>query len=302
MKKDMNPTSKMATLWVLMAGCLWGTMGIFVRIFETMNLTSMQMVQIRSSITAVLGILVVLLWKPSMLKIRVKDAWCFIGTGIFSMVFFNFCYFSAIQKLDISVAAALLYTAPVFVCLLSNFLFGERITRRHVVCMGLVLLGCVLVSNIRLNETNWSIIGVVLGIGAGIGYAFYSVFSRYALQKGYHPVTIILYTFIFACVGGAFFVDPISLVPLVLSPNTGLLCILYALATTLLPYFFYTTGLTYLENSRASMLAAIEPVTAAFLGIICFKEIPSVLEFGGIILILVGIKILNAAKTESSSS
>lgn len=219
----------------------------------------------------------------------------------FQHVFFNFCYFSAIQKLNISVAAALLYTAPVFVSLLSSFLFGERITRRHVVCMGLVLLGCVLVSNIRLNETNWSIVGVALGIGAGIGYAFYSIFSRYALKKGYHPVTIILYTFIFASIGTAFFVNPISLVQQVLSPNAGFLCILYALATTLLPYFLYTTGLTYLENSRASMLAAIEPVTATVLGIICFKEIPSVLELSGILLILVGIKILNSAKIESSS-
>ena len=83
---------------------------------------------------------------PKSLRVNPKDLWCFFGTGIVSMVFFNYCYFRLISISSLSVAAVMLYTAPVFVMLLSAVLFRERITRRQGVAMALALVALVMLN------------------------------------------------------------------------------------------------------------------------------------------------------------
>lgn len=61
----------------------------------------------------------------------------FFGSGVCSLVFFNWCYFSAISTSSMSVAAVLLYTSPVFVTLLSALFFRERITSHKVAALAL---------------------------------------------------------------------------------------------------------------------------------------------------------------------
>ena len=48
----------------------------------------------------------------NLFKIKLRDLWCFAGTGLLSIVFFNLCYFKEITITSLSVAAILLYTAP----------------------------------------------------------------------------------------------------------------------------------------------------------------------------------------------
>lgn len=42
--------------------------------------------------------------------------------------------------------------------------------------------------------------------------------------------------------------------------------------SSVLPFFFYTKGLSFVENGKASILAGIEPVVAALTGVIVFGE------------------------------
>ena len=42
--------------------------------------------------------------------------------------------------------------------------------------------------------------------------------------------------------------------------------------STALPYIFYTKGLAEVDSGKASILASIEPVVAALVGILAFGE------------------------------
>ena len=136
-----------------------------------------------------------------LLRIHLKDIWCFMGTGMVSLAFFNWCYFTAIDKMSLAVAAILLYTSPIFVMLFSLVLFGERLSQRKIIALALTFLGCIFVTDWLGGGGNITPSGVLVGIGAGIGYALYSIFGRFALNKGYDSMTISLYTFIFAALG-----------------------------------------------------------------------------------------------------
>ena len=69
--------------------------------------------------------------------------------------------------------------------------------------------------------------------------------------------------------------------------------ILMGVVTAILPYAFYTVGLTALEAGKASVMASLEPVVAAVLGALVFREVPSVTGFLGIVLVLAGVLLLN---------
>ena len=110
---------KLASGMVILAGIFWGSMGIFVRKFEECGLGSLDIVAIRAITTMCILFLFLLFYNRSLLRIKLRDLWCFLGTGLLSIVFFNYCYFRAITMTSLSVAAVLLYTAPAFVMVLS---------------------------------------------------------------------------------------------------------------------------------------------------------------------------------------
>ena len=57
----------------------------------------------------------------------------------------SWCYFTGTQAASLAVMAVLLYTAPVFVMLMSIVFFREKLTGAKLTALVLCLAGCVLV-------------------------------------------------------------------------------------------------------------------------------------------------------------
>ena len=239
--QKMNSGSKAVSgLLILLAGSLWGFMGLLVRSLNEVDLSSMDICFVRAAVTFVCMLAGLLVFDSKALKIRLKDIWCFVGTGAFSVAFFNYCYFKTIALTSLSVAAVLLYTAPAFVMLMSALLFKEKFTRRKLLALLLAFLGCAFVSGIIGGGGALTLPGILCGLGAGFGYALYSIFGRYALEKGYSSVTISFYTFFFAMLSSLFFVDAGEIVSVALGSRQLLLkSVFLVLLVTLFPYLSY---------------------------------------------------------------
>ncbi|MCQ2508866.1 MAG: DMT family transporter [Lachnospiraceae bacterium] len=288
---------KLAPLLVLTAGVLWGCMGIYVRVMNAAGLFTMNIVFLRALVTSsMLGILF-LIFDRSMLRIRLKDIWCFIGTGLLSIVFFNYCYFKAITVTSLSVACILMYTAPIIVMVLSFFLFKEKFTGRKVIALVMTFGGCVLVTGVLTDSGNVTPQGILLGLGAGFGYALYSIFSKFALERGYHSLTISFYTFLVAAVGSLFLCTPGEALRIaVANPKTGLVCFMLGVFGTVIPYLTYTLGLKYMDNGRASIIASIEPVAATLIGVFLYGERLTGSGLAGAVIVLAALAM--CSKTE----
>ncbi len=282
-----------AYLFILLAASLWGCIGLFLKLLTAAGLTSMQCVSVRCSTAAALYFLWLLLTNPAVLGIRPRDCIYFIGTGILSLVFFNWCYFNTIQRSSMSVAAVLLYTAPVFVMLMSAIVFHETITQRKLFALVLTFLGCTLVTGLfPLGSTAISWQTILYGLGSGFGYPLYTIFGKFALAK-YSSTTVSFYTFLFAALGSL--------------PLSGLLCSPHVLMDwrvlagglgigifcCILPYLFYTEGLRHAEAGKAAILATAEPFVASLLGILLFHEILTPFKLLGMTSILFAIVLLN---------
>jgi drug/metabolite transporter (DMT)-like permease len=281
-------------LFVLAAGICWGSIGPFIRTFNKAGLYSLDIVVLRSISTTIFLFLFLLVYDRRLLKIRLRDIWCFIGTGIVSMAFFNFCYFSLITISTLSVAAVMLYTAPVFVMILSAILFRERMTKNKAAALLLTVLGCIFVTGVIGDAASLSLRAILLGLGAGLGYALYSIFSRFALRKGCHSFTISFYTFLFASIATIPMADFRKIAAVGTSSLFMLLfCLFSGFVTTALPYILYNFGLAGMENGQAAIIASIEPVVATLLGFFAFHERLTGGNLIGIVLVLAAIVLSN---------
>lgn len=265
-----------------------------MRKYDSYNVGALDIVVIRAIVTTALLFMVLLIFDRGLFRIRLRDIWCFLGTGLCSIVFFNFCYFKAITLTSMSMAAVLLYTAPAMVIIMSFVFFHEPLNRNKMIAFIMTFIGCVCVTGVWKEKMNLDGKAIVIGLGAGFGYALYSIFSRCALERNYHPFTISFYTFLFAAIGLLPFVHLREDI-YICTNNQGMLwfTLCFGVISTVLPYILYTQGLKHTENGTASILASVEPLVATVFGILLFGEQMTMSGTAGMIFILGGILVCN---------
>lgn len=288
-----------AIIQVILAAMFWGTYGAFVTGISALGMSGTNIVFLRFLATCIPVFIYLLIKDPSQLIIKKKDIPLFLANGLASILFFTICYTYAIRETKIATAAALLYTAPAMVMIMSAILFKEKLTMKKSLCILLAILGCALVSGIGPTGTSLTPRGLLLGLGSALGYSLYSIFSRYIQQRGYTTLTNIFYTFSIATI--AYFIITLTNheLPQIWELKTATtLAIICGLVTGLSAYALYTTGLESMEPSRAAQLATIEPVFATLLGVLLFHQPLSPQETTGIILVIAAVILMNRESTK----
>ena len=284
-------------LLIVLAGCFWGSMGIFVRKLAEYGFSSVQIVSIRVTLAALVFAGLLLIRNRAGFRISLRDLPLFLGLGFGSILFFTVCYFTAITMMSLSTAAILLYTSPIWIMLMSVLFFREKLNGKKILSLALAFAGCVLVSGISGNGV--TPVGLLVGLGSGIGYGLYSILGTVALRR-YSPYTVTTYTFLFAAAGSWLICGPADMISKFSAapdlPFLLLFCGLTALVTAVVPFLAYTLGLQTVEASRAGIIATIEPMVATLIGIVLFSEPLTVLSGLGILLILGAVILLNRGK------
>lgn len=283
-------------LYIIVAGTLWGIISIFVNQLRIIGFNSMQVVSIRVLFSALVLVFYLLIKDRQQLKIKLKDIPLFIGTGVGSIIFFNYCYFEAIDIIGgASIPALLLYTAPIFVMILSVILFKEKITKKKLISLVMTFLGLALVTGAFSSSDKISIFALLLGLGSGLGYALYSIFGKFLVDK-YSAITITTYTFVVATIFAVPFSGIVQNFDLLISLKGILSALALAVVSTVLPFLLYTKGLYGMEAGKASILATVEPFVATIVGVLFFKETMTSFKIIGMLLVLLAIIILNVNK------
>lgn len=282
-----------ATASVLLAGTLWGIISLFIRQLSAAGLNALEISTVRLVVAALSFPLFLAVTQRDKLRVRLRDLWMFVGTGIVSVVLFNCFYFTTMLNSQASVAVVLLYTSPAFVMLLSALLFREALTGRKLLSLAMTFFGCVLVAGLLGGSVTLSPWTLATGLASGLFYALYTIFGRVALEK-YNTMTVTAYTFLFGAVGSCFVGHPLPILRTVAQkPPLILWCVGIGLVCTVLPYFFYTWGLQRMESGRAAILVAVEPLVGAVLGMTLYHESHDLAKLAGIALILGAILVVN---------
>lgn len=288
-------------LMIALGAAFWGTIAIFVKGLKDSGFTEMEIVTIRVTVAAVVLMTIGGIRDKKHYKIHVKNLPLFVGTGIFSIAFFNWCYFTTINHLGVSMAVILLYTSPAFVTILSFFFLKESLHIRKIFAIAGTIAGCILITgNPAHNVETLTLIGVLTGLGSGLGYALYSIFGKFALRH-YSPFTVTLYTFIVAAAVLVPFTGIWQKMNLFFNGEILLLAVGLAFVPTVIAYLMYTWGLERTESSIASVIATVEPIVATLLGIFLYNEQPGIFHIAGAIIILISVIIINIPRKVQST-
>ena len=287
-------------LSILLSGVLWGVISLFIRPLSAAGLSAMQICFVRLLFAAPIFAISALAFTKERMRVRLRDLWIFIGTGVVSVVLFNYFYFYTIIHSEASVAVVLLYTSPIFVMILSVLLFKERISPEKIIALAMTFIGCLLVSGVTSGGGSLTPLVALVGVMSGLFYALYTIFGVFGLRR-YEPLTVTAYTFLFAFLASLPVSDLTGTFSILsATPTLWLWCAGIALISTVLPYFFYTWGLKKVEPSRAAILVAVEPLVACLLGIFAYGEGHDFPKILGIVFVLGAILLLNAPKKKAS--
>ena len=279
---------------VVLAGIMWGVLGIFVKSLRKMGFDSVQISALRWIFSALITFLAVTACDRKKLIISLRDVWIFAFIGIFSSLAMSTFYFMCMGLTSIAVSDVLMYTSPIWVMVFSALIFKEKITSRKFVCILLSFCGCAFVSGILNSGGRYNFWGIVFGLCSGIAYSLYGILGKIALKK-YDKVTLTVYNMIFAAIGAMFITDTNTVFVLI---GKDISCLKYifflAIFGTVLPFFLYTFALRYTRASRAAVICCIEPVSAAFVSIFIAKEQLDMFQFAGIAVIILSIILLQS--------
>ena len=284
---------KLAWTFPVLAGILWGSVGVFIRALSGYGMNTFTIVESRTIAAVVLMLISIGIVDKTQLKIRLKDLWIFVLASWLGMLGVNLTYNEAVNYVHLSLAAVLLSLSPIYVLIMARIFFKEKITMRKAGCAVLAILGCSMASGLleSLGGMKLSPYGILLAFASGVFYAMYSMFTKIAMKRGYSGLTITFYCMVVISVALMPFTDWGILGRYVSEAPAGnsLFLILHAVFAAVLPYTMYTIGFQYMDAGKVSILAAGEPVAAMVFGIFCFNEIPTPIEFAGLFLTVAAI-------------
>ena len=204
------------------------------------------------------------------------------------MIGFNWILlFEAYKYTTVAVATLCYYMQPVIVLLLARPLLHEKITRRQYLCVGLALIGMVLVSGILQGDGSASGngAGILLGLCAAVLYAGVVLLNKTLSRvPAYEKTTIQLFSAAIALIPYMGWQG--SLRSFTLSPSSIVLLLIVGVVHTGIAYVLYFGALEALPARTAALLSYIDPVTAVLLSAVWLHEPLSISGIIGAILII----------------
>ncbi len=258
----MNPGSKKPYIELVTGSILFGLLGIFVDYLQDVPTGPMIFYK---QLFGVLSLLVfmMLTGKFSQIIPRKKKRYLLLLGFINTTTLFT--YFVCIKYTSFSVAILMLYTAPMYVTLLSPLILKEKITHKGIVALVMSFIGLLFIVDMSgistgLTTGNGYIIGIVAGILSGFSFGSEIVTIRY-IKDDYSSVAQLFW---YTLIGVILLLPFAGGVPKpVFADNLNLL-ILFGVVNTAMAALLYVSGISQIEAQKGSILALLEPVSGIF--------------------------------------
>lgn len=201
-------------------------------------------------------------------------------------------YFVSIAEGSVAVAATLMYSAPVFVYLVSFARQLERPTPLKLGAIAVVMAGIVLLTQIYdISAGRVTPLGIGAGLLAGLSYATFIFGLKYAAPYG-SPQAILAIAFAVLIIILVWPGDVDQTMAVLGTPDWPLFVALGVLGAGL-SFVLHIIGLNRIAPATASIVAMVEPVTASLFGFLVLQQSLAAPQILGMGLILVTVTALS---------
>lgn len=286
---------------VLTAAVLWGISGTVAQfLFQKNGFSPEWLVVVRLLFSGI----ILLAFASLKEKRNITDIWnsksdvlSIILFSILGMLSVQYTYFAAIKSSNAATATILQYLAPVVITCFLAIRYKQLPNYKEVIAVILALLGTFLLVT-HGNISRLSITGVALfwGLSSALALAFYTLHPQNLLKKWGSTIVVGWGMLI----GGiAFsFVNPPWQFQGQWSISSYFAVIFIVIFGTLIAFYCYLESLKYINASETSLLASLEPLSAAVLSVIWLKVNFGLVDWIGTICIISTIIILSLVKSK----
>jgi len=279
-----------------LAAILWSTSGTLTELAIGEKATALQVTVLSYVFSAAILLPALLIFDRKSLRVERKD---FLPMLAFSMVtgtFFSLAWFICIDLTGVPTAVTLLYAYPSIVTIASIFILGEKLTVQKALALPLTFVGAVLVATAGFKEgLSFDLVGVGLGVYTAIAGALYYLWGKKFLDR-YSANTVILYMTVLSIPGLLIIALPFSPFEKAMTGAAWSYIFLIALIPSTFGFVISMFALRYVEASKASIVASIEPVAAVVIAFLILSETINAWQGLGVGLVFVGVLLLRLTR------
>jgi drug/metabolite transporter (DMT)-like permease len=283
------------TLLCIASGAAFGAMAVFGKLAYGDGVTVGTLLAVRFALAAALFWMLVFAGGATheVRALRRRDVVAGLALGACGYAIQAGCYFAALERIEASLLAILLYTFPAIVAAAAVALGRERLDARRLTALALAFGGLVLV----VAGTGTGAVdplGAALAMTAALVYSAYILVSDTVVGRMRPTVLSAL-----VCSGAAVSLTVGSTLLGQLRPGDvtlggwGWLACL-AVVSTVGAICFFFAGLKRVGPTTASILATVEPLVTVVLAFLVFGETLGSLQLAGGTLIVAAVLALNA--------
>lgn len=198
--------------------------------------------------------------------------------------------FNSFLHMDAGLASTILFTYPIFVAILMAIFFKEKNSIITTLSIIFAFLGVILLY--KGDGANISSFGVFLVFVSSLCYAFYIIIINQYLKMEALKVTF--YSMLFCAITiliHSFFKENLNIMPLT-NFKMWFYTLFLAFIPTIISLLFLIKSIQIIGSTSASILGALEPLTAVMIGVFVFSEKISFALVIGIFLILFGVSLI----------
>jgi len=251
--------------------------------------------QSRTTISLLVLAPILLLRKPSSLRVRGTHLLQFFLLGIVGLAASNYFYYLAIDRTSVATAIVLQYVAPVWVLFYMLARRLQRPTVQRIMGVMLAVVGCAFAVGeiathatcpwLGLSGARFNPVGVIAAELAAISFAFYNVYAQHLLQT-YQRRTVLVYALFGAATFWIVLNPPWKILAQHYSVSQWAFMAVFSMTSMLIPFSFYFAGLQHLDPTRAIVTSCLEPVWAILLTAILLGELVSPIQVLGMLIVL----------------
>jgi len=268
--------------YVAAAAIIWGSNGVIVNWVPYDAYTIAFFRVLFASLTL---LPIVLLTRKSETMSAVRSWRVMLSLGLLLALGWTLLFHS-MKLIAIANAVLLNYTAPIFVALLAPLFLKEKLEKSTLLALAISVAGIVVISyqqNLQISDLN--LLGVILGLLAGLTYAGFIILSKRALSS-FSSQVVAFYSYSVASI----FLFPFVIgTDLSLDLASWILLLVLGVFNTGFAVTLYLKGLGMVKAQKAVVFTYLEPASAVVFGFLFLAQQPtSLMLVGGFLILIAG--------------
>lgn len=288
-----------AILAIILTSIMWGYSFVSTKIVLR-QLPPISIAFFRQ-VLAALVMLIFLYIKKLYVKMAFKDILLLAVSSFFGVVLYFLFENNALMNTTASNASIIVAAVPIFTMVTEYFLFKVKISAKLASCVLVSIAGVVLVifEEGSIDFSSKSLRGNLLMLGAMICWVIYTILCKGLINR-YNGMALTTYQMIASSVLFIPFIIPEIPQWQPISANSVGNLIYLTIFCSALGYYLYNIAVKWLGTTITSMFLNLIPVVTIIGGVLVLNEKVSLLQLGGMLLIILSLLIVNWNRSQKS--